>query len=314
MRKKLLFITLFFLLLSVGILTYFIMPIKSKHNLKIPSSNRDEVIEYLQGKGIDVGFLDRVFLSFTTKPLKGWIYLSKSRLPRYKFLLLLGKKSIHYTPVTIVPGETTYFVLNLLEKKLNFNRSALEKIYKKLARFQEGNFLADTYNIPAYFDAQKTIQFLIEKSFKKYKMLSMTYFNEYDPKKWKKIIIIASIIEKEAANSKEMPLVASVIFNRLRKKMRLQMDGTLNYGAYSHTRVTPQRIKSDKTFYNTYKHKGLPKEPVCNVSVNAIKAAIEPAKTNYLYFMKNKNGYHDFTVSYKKHIKNVQKRRLEKKK
>ncbi len=314
MRKKLLFITLFFLLLSVGVLAYFITPIKSKHNLKIPSSNRDEVIEYLQDKGIDVGFLDRFFLSFTPKPIKGWIYLNKSRLPRYKFLLLLGKKSIHYTPVTIVPGETTYFVLNLLEKKLNLNRSALEKSYKKLARFQEGNFLADTYNIPVYFDAQKTIQFLIEKSFKKYKTLSMAYFNEYDPKKWKKIIIIASIVEKEAANSNEMPLVASVIFNRLRKKMRLQMDGTLNYGAYSHTRVTPQRIKSDKTFYNTYKHKGLPKEPVCNVSINAIKAAIEPAKTNYLYFMKNKNGFHDFTVSYKRHMQNVQKRRLEKKK
>ena len=53
-------------------------------------------------------------------------------------------------------------------------------------------------------------------------------------KKWFKILTIASIIQKEAANDAEMPLVASVIYNRLDKGMRLQMDGTLNYGIYSH--------------------------------------------------------------------------------
>jgi len=314
MRKKIVVITLLLFFLVLGIVIYFISPLKSKHNLKIPSSNRDEVIVYLQKNGINVGFLDRLFLHFTPQPTAGWIYINKSTLPRYKFLYLLGKKSIHYTPVTIVPGETSYFVLNQLSKKLGFDRSALEESYKKLAPFKEGNFLAETYNIPIYFNARKTIEFLIERSFKRYKVLSKEYFNDYNPQNWKKIVTIASIIEKEAANSKEMPFVASVIFNRLHKKMRLQMDGTLNYGSYSHTKITPLRIKEDKSFYNTYKHKGLPKEPVCNVSLDALKAALEPAKTNYLYFMKNKNGYHDFTSSYKKHIKNIKKRRNEEKK
>jgi len=99
--------------------------------------------------------------------------------------------------------------------------------------------------------------------------------------------------------------VSSVIYNRIRKGMKLQMDGTLNYGKYSHIKITPKRIKQDKSIYNTYLHKGLPSLPVCNVSIKAIKAAIFPAKTNYLYFMKNKNNLHDFTCNYSTHMLNI---------
>ncbi|NOR56369.1 MAG: aminodeoxychorismate lyase, partial [Sulfurovum sp.] len=113
------------------------------------------------------------------------------------------------------------------------------------------------------------------------------------------------IIQKEAASEEEMPLVSSVIYNRLNKGMRLQMDGTLNYGKYSHMKVTPERIKNDETKFNTYKHKGLPSSPIGAVSLSAILAAIKPAKTDYLYFMKNKEGVHDFSKSYKTHRKNI---------
>ena len=87
--------------------------------------------------------------------------------------------------------------------------------------------------------------------------------------------------------------------------MKLQMDGTLNYGKYSHLKVTPKRIREDTSIYNTYKHKGVPKLPVCNVSFDAIRAAIFPKKTDYLYFMKNKKGMHDFTRYYSTHLKNI---------
>jgi UPF0755 protein len=85
------------------------------------------------------------------------------------------------------------------------------------------------------------------------------------------------------------------------------MDGTLNYGKFSHVKVTPERIKNDLTSFNTYKHKGLPSSPIGAVSIASIKAAIKPAKTDYLYFMKNKQGVHDFTNTYKKHRKNIKK-------
>jgi UPF0755 protein len=102
-----------------------------------------------------------------------------------------------------------------------------------------------------------------------------------------------------------MPLVSSVIHNRIEKGMLLQMDGTLNYGKYSHVKVTSKRIKEDSSVFNTYKNKGVPSIPVCNVSFDAIRAAVFPAKTSYLYFMKNKNNKHDFSSNYSTHLRNI---------
>jgi UPF0755 protein len=93
--------------------------------------------------------------------------------------------------------------------------------------------------------------------------------------------------------------------------MRLQMDGTLNYGRWSHVRVTPERIRDDNSTFNTYKHRGLPASPVCNVSEAAIRAALHPARSDYLYFFRNDRGTHDFSVSYRKHLKKVRKKREE---
>ena len=102
-----------------------------------------------------------------------------------------------------------------------------------------------------------------------------------------------------------MPFVSSVIDNRIKKGMRLQMDGTLNYGEYSHQKVTAARIRNDKTPYNTYKNKGLPLYPVCNVSKEAIDAAINPARTDYLYFVRGKNGEHIYSSYFSTHHKNI---------
>ena len=85
------------------------------------------------------------------------------------------------------------------------------------------------------------------------------------------------------------------------------MDGTLNYGKYSHIKVTPERIRKDTSRFNTYKHKGLPPSPIGAVSFDAIIAAIKPAQTDYLYFMKNNQGTHDFTKSYSTHRRNIEK-------
>lgn len=311
MKKFFLMIAAIVVALGVGMALYFSMPVAIKHNLKLPSSKPAKITAYLKKEGIGVNYLDELFLSFVPTLQKGWVYFNETKLPRYKFLTLLGRKSIHYTPVTIIPGETTYFVLDMLAKKLHMNRDKLQKSYERLRVYTEGNFLANTYNIPVYFDERGVVKFLIDRSFQKFRTLSLEYFNTYKTKDWKKVVTVASIVQKEAANKAEMPIVASVIFNRLKKKMRLQMDGTLNYGQYSHTPVTPARIKGDKSFYNTYKLRGLPKEPVCNVSIYALKAALNPAKTEYLYFMKNSRGEHNFSKEYKTHIKNIQKRRLE---
>ena len=104
-----------------------------------------------------------------------------------------------------------------------------------------------------------------------------------------------------------MPIVGSVIYNRIKKGMKFQMDGTINYGFYSHTKITHQRIREDNSSYNTYKFEGLPKEAVCNVSLSAIRAAIFPAKTDYLYFVRDKTtGAHIFSTNLNDHNKAIQ--------
>jgi len=309
MRKKILFsiLTLITALIFLFI-SYLLMPIKSINNIKLPSSNSKEIVNYLQQKGYNLTLIDSFVLSFL-KQEKGWVYINKKELPRYKFLYAISQKNNHYTPITIIPGETTYFVLKSIAKKLDMNLTALENSYNNLAIYREGNFLANSYNIPAYFKERDTIKFILDHSLKKYKEISKKYYNNFDFNKWKKILTIASIVEKESASKKEMPIIASVIYNRLKKNMRLQMDGALNYGKYSHIKVTPRRIKRDKSSYNTYKFKGLPKNPVCNVSKNAIISAINPAKTNYLYFMKKNSKEHSFSITFKEHKKNIKKRK-----
>ena len=76
-----------------------------------------------------------------------------------------------------------------------------------------------------------------------------------------------------------------------------------------YVKITPERIRNDASYFNTYRYKGLPPSPIGAVSFDALIAAIKPAKTNYLYFMKNEHGTHDFTSSYTTHRQNIQKAR-----
>ena len=244
------------------------------------------------------------------QPQHGWIYLGKNRLHRLDFLLRLTSARSSFHKITLIPGETTVIFLRQLAKKLDLNETKLMQSYQAQSQFKEAGILAESYHISSNLKEKGVIKYLLKYSSGVYKKLSIKQSDAWDIPGWTRLLTVASIIQKEAANKAEMPIVASVIYNRLRKNMRLQMDGTLNYGEYSHIRVTPKRIKGDKTTFNTYKHRGLPNYPVCTVSMDAIRAAIHPAKTDYLYFMKGKNGTHDFSKDYKTHLKHVKKKRV----
>jgi UPF0755 protein len=193
----------------------------------------------------------------------------------------------------------------MLANELNLNRERLQKEYETQTPHKEGVFVPNTYALPIGISEKMVIKILLNQSINQMKNLATKIFGQYDEKKWFHFVTIASIIEKESANIDEMPIVSSVIYNRLKKNMKLQMDGTLNYAQFSHTKITSSRIKDDKTPYNTYMYLGLPPYPVCNVSFAAIKAAIFPAKTTYLYFVKNKNGVHSFSCNYSTHLTNI---------
>lgn len=256
-------------------------------------------------KNYDLSKLDSLVLRVIGSPQSGWINIGKNKLSRGDFLFRLTNAKAALLSVTLIPGETTYIFLNQLADKFNLDRRKLQVVYEKYTPIKEGAFFPNTYSMPMGINEQTLVKLLLIKSNKQMQALSKKFFGTYNENKWFHFVALASVIQKESANNHEMPIVSSVIYNRIKKGMKLQMDGTLNYGKYSHIKITPKRIKEDTSIYNTYKYRGVPSLPVCNVSAEAIKAAIFPAKTDYLYFMKSKNGTHDFSCNYSTHLYNI---------
>ena len=277
--------------------------------LFIPQGSIGNIISQLTKKGYELSFIDNYILRFMGSPQSGWIHIGKNELNRIDFLYKLTSSKAMISKVTLIPGETSEIFFDSLAKKLKLDKKKLTKYYHQFSSYPEAGIYADTYYVPYGMKEKHLMNFLVRESEKKYRSFSEKIYGNYDQKQWLKVLVTASIIQKEAANNKEMPMVSSVIHNRLKKKMRLQMDGTLNYGKYSHIKITPKRIKDDNSTFNTYKHRGLPDSPIGAVSIAAIKAAIKPAKSTHLYFMKNKEGTHDFSDSFNAHRKNVKKAR-----
>lgn len=126
---------------------------------------------------------------------------------------------------------------------------------------------------------------------------------------WNDVLTLASIVQKETPRESEMPIVASVYLNRLRKNMRLQADPTVVYAltdGYGDMRGAPLlrgHLRIDSP-YNTYINGGLPPGPIANVGQAAIRAVLKPADTNYLFFVADGHGGHRFANSYEEHMRN----------
>lgn len=252
--------------------------------------------------------IDKYFLYFCGKPQSGWINIGQKPLNRADFLHKLTVAKAAMKSVTLIPGESTIIFSRLLASKLHLNEGLLLSYFYSLSPHKEGMLYPESYKLPLGINEKELAKLLLNYASNKFKEISYKIFGEYSKQRFYKYIIIASIIQKEAANTKEMPIVSSVIYNRLNKNMRLQMDGTLNYGPFSHVRVSAQRIREDNSLFNTYKHAGLPKSAICNVGFDAIKAAIFPKKTNYLYFVRDKKtGVHIFSDTLKQHNEAISK-------
>jgi len=278
-------------------LFYLIQPIKVKSIIYIPKGSLNYTIKKLQKSAVPILSIDKYILKFMGIPQSGWVDLGNTKnLTKFDFLKRLTTAKSAVKKIVLIPGETDYFIYKKIAQTMrfkNFNCS-----------IPEGFLYPETYYLPYNFKKEEVCNYLYNVSLQKHKKISNQFFKNWDFNRYYKFLIIASIIQKETANKKEMKLVSSVIYNRLLKGMKLQMDGTLNYGKFSHQKVTPNRIKNDNTKFNTYKFKGLPLKPVCIVSKEAIVAAILPAKTDYLYFVRVVGNKHKFSKTYKEHLKN----------
>lgn len=302
------------LILIISILFYLSTTIRVPAVLYIPKGSVGEIIAYLANHQINLTSIDKYSLRALGHPQSGWVELSK--YGKYKngevvlshgdFLYALTKAKAALVNITLIPGETIQVFFKMLSKSLGLNEDRLNSEYNSLSPLGDGFIVPDTYSVPKGIDERGVVMYLLGISSRYHEELAKRAFGKYDKKQWARVLTIASIVQKEAANQAEMPLIASVIYNRLKIGMPLQMDGTLNYGLYSHQKVTPLRIKNDKSAFNTYINKGLVPYPVCAVSTAAIRAAISPAKSDYLYFvLDRKTNTHKFSKSLSEHNRNI---------
>jgi UPF0755 protein len=118
------------------------------------------------------------------------------------------------------------------------------------------------------------------------------------------VVIVASLVEKEASVAEERPLVAAVIYNRLAQKMALGIDATTRFGLKKWTGPLTQSDLETDSPYNTRSRKGLPPGPIASPGVAALEAALSPAKVDYLYYVLiDEEGHHFFTASYQEFLK-----------
>ena len=165
----------------------------------------------------------------------------------------------------------------------------------------EGFLFPDTYN----FEIGVEPEYIIETMIKRFEEVwaEVTKGMDIKQEEIEKVINVASIIEKEARVDEDRPLIASVIYNRLKQGMPLQIDATVIYAHGYYIENVRNRHLAIESKYNTYLHKGLPVGPICNPGEPSIKAALHPADTNYLFYLLASDDEHYFTDNYDDFLK-----------
>lgn len=175
----------------------------------------------------------------------------------------------------------------------NFVKNDSKKIYNL-----EGFLYPDTYLIEKESDANSIIKIMLNRFEEILKQVENETEVDIKDEEVEKIITIASMIEKEARVKNDRPLISSVIYNRLEKNMKLQLDAAVIYALGYHVDVVLNKHLEIDSPYNIYKYKGLPVGPISNPGIDCIKAALIPEKTDYLYYILQEDGSHYFTNNY----------------
>lgn len=209
--------------------------------------------------------------------------------------------------VTIPEGYRAEEIADILEDKIpNYDESWREALNQN-----EGYLFPDTYLMPRDADIDTIISIFKNNFQTKYDSVKSLKTNNLSDAQ---TLVLASLVEREARLEEDRPLVASVIYNRLSIGMKLDIDATLQYvlGYQADEKRWWKKglTNEDKKInspYNTYTNPSLPPRPISNPGLSAIKAALNPADTDYLYYITDQNGKNRYATSLEGHNANIEK-------
>ena len=229
-------------------------------------------------------------------------------------------KIYHSGPkVTVKEGTTSIEIIDELVKKNLGTKENYEKLINNPDEFRdkyeflkdknikslEGFLYPSTYFCTEGESEREVISRMLNKFDEMYKYKIKPEMDKHKDLNFYDVMKMASIIEKEAVVDKDRPLISSVFYNRLAKDMPLQSDATIQYAFKERKKVVTYEDLKIESPYNSYKYKGLPPTPIANPSWKSIEAAINPAKTDYLYFVaKTDGGENNYAKTYEEHLKN----------
>lgn len=168
----------------------------------------------------------------------------------------------------------------------------------------EGYLFPDTYRFPVGESAEEMAQRMIG-NFDKLVARGRAKEIQQSRRSLRDIVIIASLVEREAQVPQDRARIAGVIYNRLQRNMRLQIDATVQYARGQHkSRLLFRDLEIDSP-YNTYKVAGLPPGPICNPGLPALRAALSPESHPFLYYVARKDGSHLFGRTLAEHNHNI---------
>jgi len=228
----------------------------------------------------------------------------------------IRRGDIFFQYLTVPEGSNMFDIANLLSTELDaihpddFLRAASDpQMIRDLdpqAPTLEGYLFPSTYQVTHRITAKQLCRMMTDEFRKQW----AAFANAGQSVEVHKIVTLASLVEKESALPGERPLVSSVFMNRLRLGMPLQCDPTTVYAAVREKRYSGVIHRSDlasKDLYNTYTHIGLPPGPISNPGIGALKAALNPADTAFLYFVAKPDGSgsHHFSATLDEHERAV---------
>jgi len=221
-----------------------------------------------------------------------------------------------FRAVTVPEGLTAMETIDLFLQKGLGEREEMKSALQKTewiadiapdAQTLEGYLFPETYHLSRKADSTQIIQTMVEQFRKQFERLIAQYPM---PDGWNasRVVILASMIEKEVQKSEERPVVSSVFYNRLRLKMTMGCDATIIYAMKLLGTYNGNIRRSDLSMespYNTYINRGLPPGPIANPGTESLIAALNPSDTEYLYYVSRNDGTHVFSKTYSEHQRAV---------